>query len=235
MMPRPNVIALLSVVLFLPSSVSGDWLVMRDKSRIETSGPWRVDGQRVLFTTKSGTLSALRLAQVDLAESTAVTAEAKVEKPAAESSPAAPPRAPALVLDASTNRPQRRAAAAPAVAEAAADAAPAAGRLEVESWKESQRTGFELELEGTLRNGTTEFATDIVLEVTIFDTDGKPAATKTATVERSGLPPGERASWRASFPGTYFTQGAAFKVKNRSLVTNKATPVGQAPPTSGGR
>lgn len=50
----------------LASAAHGDWLVTRDGHEIETQGPWRVEGSRVLFRSLGGTLHSIELSEVDL-------------------------------------------------------------------------------------------------------------------------------------------------------------------------
>jgi hypothetical protein len=51
----------------------GDWIVTREGREIETRGPWRVEGPRVLLTSVSGTLQAIPLSEVDLERSHELT------------------------------------------------------------------------------------------------------------------------------------------------------------------
>ena len=44
----------------------GIWLVRTDGARIDLDKPWRIEGRRVIYTTKSGVLSSIRLSNVDL-------------------------------------------------------------------------------------------------------------------------------------------------------------------------
>lgn len=46
--------------------VEAEILVMRDGTRVLTDGPWEIEGRQVLFTMRNGTLSAVRLSEVDL-------------------------------------------------------------------------------------------------------------------------------------------------------------------------
>ncbi len=81
------------------AGVGADWLVTRAGERIETEGGWQVKGRMVVFTRPGGTLSSLRLSEVDLdasREATANAAEAAAS-PAAPA-PATPPRLPARVI-----------------------------------------------------------------------------------------------------------------------------------------
>ncbi len=79
-------------------AADADWLVTRAGERIETEGGWQVKGRMVVFTRPGGTLSSIRLSEVDLdasREATASAAEA-ASRPAAPPPP--PPRRPARVI-----------------------------------------------------------------------------------------------------------------------------------------
>ena len=81
-----------AALVALPAAA--DWLVMKDGSRLETRGPWSVEGRRVLFNLPNGTLSTLRASEVDLDASEALTrakeAESVQAAEAAEMETAAP-------------------------------------------------------------------------------------------------------------------------------------------------
>ena len=80
---------LLVAAALAAAPAAADWLVMKDGGRIETKGPWSVEGRRVLFTQPNGTLSVLRAEEVDLDQSAAVTAaEVEAARKAAEPEPA---------------------------------------------------------------------------------------------------------------------------------------------------
>lgn len=59
-------IAWILALAIMSPAVHADWLVTQDDSRLETQGEWRVEGRRVIFTLANGTLSAMRLSEVDL-------------------------------------------------------------------------------------------------------------------------------------------------------------------------
>ncbi len=72
------------VALLLAAPAAGDWLVLRDGTRLETAGPWDVKGRQVVFTRPDGSLAALRLADVDLessAEATDASQQAAAKPP----------------------------------------------------------------------------------------------------------------------------------------------------------
>ncbi len=53
-------------LLAMTSPAAADWLVTKDGARIETEGPWKTKGAMVVFTSAKGTLSSLRLDEIDL-------------------------------------------------------------------------------------------------------------------------------------------------------------------------
>jgi hypothetical protein len=61
---------------------AADWLVTQLGDRIETRGAWRVEKKSVIFTLPNGTLSSLRVSDVDLAASEKATAAASEARPA---------------------------------------------------------------------------------------------------------------------------------------------------------
>ncbi len=69
-MNRSMIRQTLPVVAFLllavAPAVEADWLVTREGQRIRTAGPWKVKGRTVVFTSDHGTLSSMRLEEVDL-------------------------------------------------------------------------------------------------------------------------------------------------------------------------
>ncbi len=94
----PWILWLLAVVLAVSTlPVRADWLVTTDGARIETEGEWEVRGRMVVFTRSGGTLSSMRLDEVDLEASRAAT-EAAAAPPPVEAAPDEAPRPPVLTL-----------------------------------------------------------------------------------------------------------------------------------------
>jgi len=79
-------------------SAQADWLVTQEGKQVQTKGPWEVRRNLVVFTLPNGTLSSMRLSEVDVEKSKELTAEAG--KPPEEAEIEAP-KPPVLVL---TNR-----------------------------------------------------------------------------------------------------------------------------------
>ena len=69
----PIIALALILTLALPAVTAADWLVTRDGERIETVGPWRAEGDRVVFTLPGGTLASLPSSEVDIEASDAAT------------------------------------------------------------------------------------------------------------------------------------------------------------------
>lgn len=90
-----------AVTLLSPAFAHADWLVTRDGQRIETQGPWKVQGKLLVFTNAQGQLSSLRASEVDLEASEAATRTAEApEQPAPEATTTKPRRAPMVITDA---------------------------------------------------------------------------------------------------------------------------------------
>ena len=69
-------LVLLATASLFSFPVAGDWLVTTEGDAIETRGTWKVKGRMVVFNDAKGTLSSLRLSQIDLEASKAATAAA---------------------------------------------------------------------------------------------------------------------------------------------------------------
>lgn len=197
---------ILVLAAVLSSSAAADWLVMHDGSRIETRGPWRVEGARVIFTLPNGTLSALRKADVDLDASASATAAAKAPAPPPPAPRTKERRPPVMVL---TNKNVAQASesvgdsGAAGEAPAREQAAPPGG-VEVVTWESRDSRDVDgLEIVGTLKNNGVEIATNINVSVTIDDQQGSPLFDTTAFLRSTGLAPGKSTTFRALLPGIY--------------------------------
>lgn len=78
---------LIAVGLFVALPAASEVLVMNDGSQLEIDGPWTVKGRQVQFHLPNGTLSSVRLSEVDLAASEAATEEVKRQAELAEAPP----------------------------------------------------------------------------------------------------------------------------------------------------
>jgi hypothetical protein len=53
------------LLLVCSGAANADWLVTVEGDRIETRGPWRVEGSRVVFEAANGALTAMRVSTID--------------------------------------------------------------------------------------------------------------------------------------------------------------------------
>ena len=191
-------------------AAAADWIVTRDGGRIETKGEWSVEGRRILFTLPNGTLSAMRVSEVDLDASRTATEESKQPKQIEEPVTVAK-REPVLVL---TNKdiPQ---AAVDSVA--SADDAPLSSRpvLRIVGWN-TEEFGGGVRVVGRLENATDRPHSGIRLQIELRNEDGEVLATSAATVTRETLIVGGITTFEASFPGYAELPGApAFVIDSR--------------------
>jgi hypothetical protein len=231
------------VILLILAALAGvagparaDWLVTREGARIETRGAWNVKGKLVVFHTAAGKLSSLRVAEVDLDASRRVTEEAVAAEAQADAEPEKPAerRKPVRVI---TDKDVRQASPAPAPApgyqpEAAAPGTTSGPVLLVEAWNQARDPEKDhVLINGMLQNTSGSTATDVKLKVLLFDETGTLIATSQAAIDKGALPPGERAAFKAEFPGYFSFATIQFEPKSRSLSTRPADqPIPEAPP-----
>lgn len=101
----PLLIGLIVGSALVPASqVAAEVLVMTDGSRVETQGPFTVDGRKITFHTPTGVFSVVRASEVDL-EATELAnqpAAPEAEKPVAE--PQEPPKSVLVLTHANIGR-----------------------------------------------------------------------------------------------------------------------------------
>lgn len=240
--PRRWGTLVLAVAAFLAISSPGaaDWLVTREGGRVETQGPWTVKGKLVVFHTADGKLSSLRLADVDLDASRRATEEAVAAQAQAAAEPEKAPegRKSVRVI---TDKDVKQAEPPAEQAEPAEDqtdagekpAAPAAGSgIVVETWNQERHPDDDhVLINGTLLNTSSATAADLKVNVMIYDESGGLMATSQAALAASALSPGQKAAFRAEFPG-YFSFGSIrFEAQSRPLNTRpQDQPIPPAPP-----
>jgi hypothetical protein len=59
-------LALVAMLAMGTAAADADWLVLKNGTRLETNGPWTVQGRQVRFKNRNGALRSLPLADVDL-------------------------------------------------------------------------------------------------------------------------------------------------------------------------
>jgi hypothetical protein len=213
--PRPQFLLLAALLAAAPAGA--DWLVTRDGGRIESKGPWKVQGRQVLFTQPNGTLASIRTDQVDLDRSALETQRAR-EAAVAPPVPAPKPEPVFRLTDKDL----------PAAKEAEDETAPAAAKagtqvssgLVVEHWEKAETSaGDGVEIFGTVKNSGTANVTSPTLMVTLYDAEGRLIATAEGKVNAAALPPSQTASFRAVFPGVDDFSAARFDPQGTPFAT----------------
>lgn len=230
-----TVVALVVGVSGLTLPLSADWLVTVTGQRIETSGPWQIKGKQVLFTAKNGTLSSLRLSEVDLEASR----QASEPPPPAEVAPAPEPppkKKPVLVL---TDKDVARARSAEKTDEEVAAGeskegtatAPAGGAtananaVELVTWKEIDKDPtLGVELMGTVRNTSADLVTGVTVMVKLLDGGGALIAEKQASLNPSSLAAGASANFRVLFSDVRGFATPKFEIRSALGVRVVGTP-----------
>ncbi len=222
---------MLLLLLCLAPETFADWLVCHDGERVETRGPWKVERSLVVFKTANGSLSSLRLADIDLEASVRATVEAKAETPRLPASdetttpaePAAAKRLPVLVLtNKNVGRAEDPVELDPEEAMDDSDASPEAepSPLEVISWRQAgnlEITGVEIL--GTLRNDSANIVTGAGVQVSLFDHEGQLIARRDAFLDAVSIAGRGTTGFRALFPGVDVFDGEpVFEVRARELV-----------------
>lgn len=219
--------------------VGADWLVMKDGTRVETRDAWQVKGSRVIFTLPNGTLSSLRLEEVDLDASAVATTAAEKEaedgaegeaKPAQRSEPE-----PVAVL---TNKDIGRARPAPPAVAAdqegggegegeGNESLPEAEPIDVQvvSWNDLDTINLQgVEIRGSVRNFGADLARELTLTVTLFDSVGEILAQAEAFLGKTLLQPSAATDFRALFPGvTSYSGEPAFQIRGRGPLYGEIT------------
>lgn len=229
----------LLLLLAAAAPAGADWLVTRAGGRVETQGAWQIKGKLIVFKTPNGTLSSLRLTDVDLAVSENATAEAKAaedEKAKAATGEIAKPERKKSVrslTDADFARKPPADGTADGTADDAAGgdgtakakgadgkapAGPNKGRVEVSSWSQAARPeGDGIDLFGTLQNSGDAMATDIVVKVQLFNEVKESVGTAEAVLAMSSIPAGGTTSFRVPFSGVFTFNQAEFNVTSKTL------------------
>ncbi len=91
--PACRILCWIAACGMFAAAAHADWLVTRAGERIETQGSWTVKGRMVVFTQPGGTLSSMRLSEVDIdasreATNRAAEAAARPAEPAPAPAPA---------------------------------------------------------------------------------------------------------------------------------------------------
>lgn len=211
--------ALTLAAVLVAGPLSADWLVLEDGTRMETSGPWEERGKLVVFTTTDGMLASLRATEVDLEASRRATAE-PVKPPAKAAPPAAEPPKPEWVL---TDADVAHAPNLGDESEAAPDTGGVEERLVVTDYQEAPMADEQgTRITGTLRNVSTDAATQIRLSVLAYDASGDLLDTASAMLSAQALMPDQQARFQVDFEGVFAIAAVVFRPTTLPLDVGEA-------------
>jgi len=203
---------------FLASGAAAEWLVTRDGSQVEIEGPWKVEGELVMFTLPNGTLGSMPLSAVDLETSRTLAEEAAAAREPAAEEPA--PKAEIVITDADVGHPNLVASDTTE----GGDSPPAASQppaLRVTGWRENvDLSRNSVQISGTLQNPTENPVTSIELEVQLYDEQDGLLETSRARLERGFLNPGASIRFDASFNETLSYDRVEFDIRGRGFMSN---------------
>lgn len=202
---------------------TADWLVTREGARIETDGPWRVESRLVVFKRPEGTFASLRLSDVDLEASERLTREmAEAARRPREEPPETASRQ-ATVRLTEKDLPPVQAEPAPAAGPEEATEEPEES-LRIIEWREvggPDRQGIDFV--GDVRNVSEHAALGVEVLVTVYDENGEEIQSRNAVLTSSGLPAGQAAGFRASFPGVYHYARVEFRASGQLTLSGDGT------------
>lgn len=226
MVKKPLLVLACSFVIFVSAPAVADWLVLRGGARVETEGPWRIEGRSVIFERPGGPLSSLPVSEVDLEASHEATAEAEV-RGEEEEEPDAEAKEPVLILrdgDLPTYL-VPPAAGEGGEDEEAREPSPVQNGLRVVQWR-AETVEDGLEITGRIENTTSSRRSGIGLVISIRESEeGPPEASVTARVDRRILGPGESTPFRARLRDLWEIDGEVdFDLESSSLVFRGVPP-----------
>lgn len=221
-------------LVLLPAAA--DWLVMRDGSRVETAGPWRVESRLVVFKQPDGTFASVRLDDVDLDASARVTREEAERAAQAKTTPEPQPaRSEPVLRLTEKDLPPVAYRPAPEGEQGAADGSEKAPPpLEIVTWREvSEIGGPGVEIVGTVRNNSDSLAIGLGVTAVLYDHEDRELARTQAILTSTALQPTQSSGFRASFPGVYEYARADLKADG-NLVTTEVPEAEQPPADTSG-
>jgi hypothetical protein len=86
-----------------------------------------------------------------------------------------------------------------------------------------------LAITGTVSNRGQEIATDVTLDVQLFDVTGERIAQAPATLDQTAIPAGGSTAFRIAFPGVFGLTSAKFNITFRGFQKRPEAP----PPAPG--
>lgn len=229
----PSLMAGLVVSSLLGGFAAADWIVTTDGERIETRGPWEVEGRLVVMTLANGELASMRLSNVDLDASRRATEEASrvVQSPLPDANDEATVQRSARIVLTDEDFTTVRRPLIDTEEEGPGEDATASTPLLVVTVSEDAQdpeTGGTL-ISGILANRSRNTLANVELTVRLLDVEGEVLAETEAILSSPALSPGGRASFQARFPDVLAFAEVVFVPRAVELLAEGS----EASPTSG--
>ncbi len=205
-----------ALVVVWAGMANADWLVMKDGSKVETQGPWRVEESRILFEIQGGTLASLATADIDLEASRRLTAAAD-RAAESRSKPAVPaPRKKATFVltddDVGHLRPQEPDEDAQDV-DSEGVPVPSSGEVAVATWNTSNLPEDNgLRIVGSVRNSSANVAAGLSISIRAYDSTDELLLSTPAILGAQALRPGQSTSMAGDLVGVFDYARVDFEV-----------------------
>jgi hypothetical protein len=218
-------LALAGTLFVAPATA--DWLVTLDGDRIETQGPWSIQGKLVVFTSPGGGLSSLRLADIDVDASDQLTAASQADQNRPRAVP--PTREATFVLTDNDvghvddrlrgSMEDRQDLAEEARADLKRTAAATEEGVSVSDWDQSfDDNANGVVVTGRLENRSRDIQTEITLQVLLHLVDGTLAGRAPATLQKEVLNPRASTTFKATFAGVLSFDRPDFEINTIPLL-----------------
>jgi hypothetical protein len=234
--PVVRCLALLALALLTGTAASADWIVTTDGIRVQTLGPWTVEGRLVVFERPDGSLASMALRDVDLDASEEATRAA--QRPPEPAPPAAAVIEAVLVLtdddvlhadpgewvddpaqeSADTDEAFGEAADGPEGSSPSRAGSPS--RLAVTDWGRAANAADDgLTITGTIANTSEDAAADIRVTLRLLDREGGELESVRAVLSDTTLLPGQTTRFRAEAVGVFDFDDLVFEASSYGLKT----------------
>ncbi len=185
-----------------------DWLVLSDGQRLQTRGSWTVEEGRVIYTSASGVLSALRLDLVDL------DASAKANLPVVREAPTTQRKAAVVISQSDVGQVSPDTRTVDTAEETPAAEGPQA--LTIGEWQEVEFDAGT-RIRGVVSNTDSRSHIGAKLDVFLDDVTGELIDTATASLGTRNLQAGETTTFVASFPNVFAYGDVRFELDSVPL------------------
>lgn len=216
--PRVVLFALAMLFAVLPPA-SADWLLYQDGTRLETAGEWKIEGKLVVFSLPNGTLSAVKLDELDLdasRELTRVRRAASSKRPQAALEDVSPRRKTRIVItdaDVAHVDPDQFEASPDAESE---PVAPERG-LVVTRWGRSEPDADGILIVGNLHNESGQASAGVSITVRALGQNDEILIEQPAILDATVLMPGQNSRFEARLNRVFSFRELKFEISSIEL------------------